>query len=182
MNNKQKKFQLPFAFAAIDIETTDISAEKGSIIQIGAVLLTNELRVLGTFDSYVKPLDKYRNPEAMKVNGIDEETLQMADVLPAVLNRFEKFAKDVQVLAAWGAYFDVPFLKKQYEKIERDWLFGYRTLDLKSIAIWQMACRGQQISSGVERFLKALDMDFKGETHDARADILNTLRILEKLR
>jgi len=182
MKNRTKKFQLPFAFGAIDLETTDIDPEVGSIIQIGAVLLTNEMKVLDVFGSFIKPLDDHRNKEAMEVNGISEETLEKADELHIVLDRFEKFAKEVQCLSSWGSYFDIPFLKEQYKKLDRTWPFGFKTLDLKSIAIWQMACRGKMIGARVDRFLEALDMEFIGETHDAKADILNTLRIMEKLK
>jgi len=173
-------FRLPYKFIAIDLETTDTDSTKGSIIQIGAVYVDKSLNVIKKYNSYVIPLDDYRNPKAMEVNKISEKTLQLeGKMIYQVLGTFEFFCGDVQQLASWGAHFDLPFLRKQYEKIGRKYPFSYRFFDLKSVAIWEMARRGKPMVSGVSRFMKANNLEFKGVAHDALADIENTISILK---
>ena len=173
-------FRLPYKLVAIDLETTDLDPEIGSIIQIGAIYVDKSLNIIKKFNKFVLPLDSYRHPKAMAVNKISEETLQKEGIIiHKTLGLFEFFCCDAQQLAAWGSNFDIPFLKKQYEKIGRKYPFSYRYFDLKSIAIWEMARRGKPMVSGIEKFLKANNLKFNGVAHDALADIENTILLLK---
>lgn len=175
--------KLPFKLICIDIECTSPDPKLGSIVQLSAIKVDKDFTInKKVFNEYIRPLDSYRNSRAMKVHKITEEQLRTAPNIWSVLEEFEKFcdiSKNV-ILASWGAYFDIPFLEKQYEKIKKPWPFQYRTLDLKSIAIWEMAKRDRPLSRGVNRYLEALDMKFEGIPHDALDDITNTIRILKK--
>ena len=178
--------KLPFKIVAFDLETTDSDFNAGEIIQIGAVVLNEDLQIQQTFSNYLKPFTKYRNPEAMAVNKITEETLSVAPSKAGVLSEFEQFAlhgtgKEHPILASWGTYFDVTFLRGEYQKLQRPYPFSYRCIDLKSIAIWELAKRGQSLSGGVSRFLEALGLTFEGNQHDGLDDIKNVVRILQKL-
>ena len=175
--------KFPYKFIAIDLETTDIDPEKGSICQIGAVYVDKELNIVKTFNEYVKPLDDHRNKKAMQVNKIEEKTLEEKGLnLHQALGAFEFFCGDARQLAAWGAHFDLPFLKKQYEKINRKYWFSYRHFDIKSAAIWEMARRGTPMVSGVARFCKANGLEFEGTAHDALSDIENSVKLLQYFR
>lgn len=135
-----------------------------------------------TFNLYIQPLDSYRNPKAIAVNKITEEQMVAGYPLLQALEQFEYYCNSSEkfILAAWGSYFDVPFLKKQYEKINRKWPFGYNSLDLKSIAIWEMSKRDKPLSGGLKKFLNSLNMEFKGTPHNALDDITNTANLLKK--
>ncbi len=89
-------FKFPYKMIAIDLETTDVDPVKGSIIQIGALALDKELNVIGEFNKFIAPLDKHRNPEAMKVNQISESTLQNASNLHQILGLFEAFTGSIR--------------------------------------------------------------------------------------
>ena len=174
--------RFPHNIICIDIESTDSDKHKGSVIQIGAVIVNMDFEIETTrreFNMYIKPLDSHRNPEAMAVNKITEETLVAAINLNDALNIFEGFCGSDKELASWGAYFDIPFMRAQYTKIDRDWPFGYRCFDLKSAAIWESAKHDKPMTSGVMRFLKSINKEFEGTPHDALSDIKNTVRILE---
>ena len=174
--------KFPHNLICIDIESTDSDKNSGSVIQIGAVVVNKDFKVektRGEFNLYIKPLDSYRNPEAMAVNKIPEECLTNAINLNDALEMFENFCGDDHRLACWGTYFDVPFLFAQYKKIGREWPFGYRCFDLKSAAIWESAKHDKPMTSGVMKFLKSINKEFKGTPHDALSDIKNTIRILE---
>lgn len=179
--------RLPYSLICIDLETTDLNSEFGSLIELGAIFLSEDLKQLDTFQSYVKPLTSFRNTNAMNVNRISEDILETAPLLPEVLEQFEQFAfckktkKDI-VLAAWGNYFDIPFLSHQYRKIYREYPFSHKSIDLKSIAIWEFAKRDIPVKGGIYSFLKYLSTDFEGVEHSALDDITNSIRILDRLR
>ncbi|MCP6727567.1 MAG: 3'-5' exonuclease [Patescibacteria group bacterium] len=174
--------KFPHNLICIDIECTDSDSHTGSVIQIGAVIVNKEFTVdktRGEFSMYIKPLDSFRNPQSMAVNKIPEEYLTNAINLNDALEMFESFCEDDHILACWGTYFDVPFLRAQYTKIGRKWPFGYRCFDLKSAAIWESAKHNKPMTSGVFKFLESIGKDFEGTPHDALSDIKNTVRILE---
>lgn len=169
-------------YIAIDLETTDSDHAKGDIIQIGAVIVNEKFEVLEEWNMYIRPTSPYRNPEAMKVNKISEDVLTTAEFPDIALNFFERFclsAGDRPMLAAWGTYFDIVFLREYYRKIGRDYLFSYRCLDLKSIAVWEEAKRGLPAEGGLNTFMERAGITFEGTPHDALADITNTVRLIQ---
>ncbi|MFA5396027.1 MAG: 3'-5' exonuclease [Methanogenium sp.] len=172
--------RLPSNIICIDLETTDSDSKTGSIIQLSAIAVNEEFEPIHarTFDMFIQPLDSYRNPKAMAVNKISEETLKTATPLQEALIMFESFCDNDNILASWGAYFDIPFLRNQYEKIYRKYPFSYRCFDLKSIAIWELGKRGIPIRGGVSKFLNALHKEFSGSQHNAIDDIRNAVEIL----
>lgn len=171
---------LPHNLICIDIETTDTNSKIGSVIQLSAIAVDKNFNFVHAreYDEYIKPLDFHRNSEAMKVNQISEELLKNGLCLHDALELFESFCEEDKILASWGAYFDIPFLKVQYDKINRKWPFSYRTFDLKTVAIWESAKRNKPMSSGVSRFLKSLNKKFVGKQHNALDDIRNSIEIL----
>lgn len=174
---------LPHHLICLDIETTDSDMFSGSIIQLSAVIVDKNFDLMHAreFNEYVYPLDSYRNPKAMAVNKISEEILRTASPLSDVLEMFESFCDTDDVLAAWGNYFDVPFLRQQYRKIHRQWPFSNRSFDLKSVAIWEMAKRNIPMTSGISKFLAVLNKSFEGIQHNALDDIKNSVRVLQIL-
>ena len=180
--------KLPFNIICLDIETTDVDMRLGSVIQIGAILLTSEFEEIDSFTTFIQPLDSYRNQSAMNVNKISEDSLIHAPTLQEALEMFETFVlqekvvnKEKIILAAWGNYFDVPFLKQQYVKIKRKWPFGYKSLDLKTLAIWEFGKRDIPMGSGLIKSVQLLNMEFEGQHHDALADIKNSINVLKKI-
>lgn len=176
--------QFPHNLVAIDIETTDSNSKTGSIIQLAAVVVNKDFELVQAreFNTFVKPLDFYRNPKAMAVNQISEENLVNAPLLSEVLVMFESFCDKDNILSSWGAYFDIPFLKTQYDKIYRKFPFSHRSFDLKSVAIWELAKREVPVTSGVSRFLEMIGKEFKGQQHNALDDIKNSVEILKHLK
>lgn len=176
--------QFPHNLIAIDIETTDTDSKLGSVIQLSAVVVDKNFEFIKAreFDVHIKPLDSYRNPKAMEVNKISEDTMNNAFLLSEALEAFESFCDEDNILASWGAYFDIPFLKAQYDKIHREWPFSYRTFDLKTVAIWEFAKRDMPLTSGINRFLIHLNKKFEGTPHNAIDDIRNSVKLLRYLK
>ena len=182
--------EFPHKIIAIDIETNGTNSKTGSIIQMGAVLIDEEFEIKGEYNAYIKPIDEYWNEEARNVHKIEKEWLLENGKDPLdFLKEFEEFAKtwDCRViLASWGNYFDATFVKDYYMRLTKKYPFSYRSIDLKSIALWELAKRGIPMNyergHGVESFLSQLGMKFEGTPHNALDDIKNTIKIMQKLR
>ncbi len=175
---------LPYTLVCLDLETTDLDPTIGSVIQIAAIAVDQNFEPIQgrEFNLFVKPLDSYRNPKAMSVNKITEDTLLTGFSLNDTLELFESFCETEYVLASWGTYFDIPFLKEQYKKIGRKWPHGHKTFDLKTVAIWEMAKRNISEQGGVQKMLETLHLQFKGIQHDALDDIKNSVEVLKNLK
>lgn len=174
--------KLKHKLICLDLETTDLDSNLGSIIQIGAVIVNQEFKLEknNEFDIYIKPLTKHRNFEAMKVNNISEDTLQSAIELNDALELFENFCRKNKYLAAWGNYFDIPFLQKQYKKINRSWPFSHVSIDLKSIATWELA-KQNITTTGLEKTASKMNLTFETNAHHALSDIKMSVNILIQL-
>jgi len=172
---------LPKNIVCIDIETTDVNSNLGSIIQLSGIVVDKEFKPMFAreFDSYVFPLNNHRNRQAMNVNNINEEDLLHAPSLEEVLIMFESFCGEDKLLASWGAYFDISFLKKQYEKIERKWPFGFKSFDLKTIGIWESSKKDLGlIKGGLNEYLEMNGSVFEGTKHNSLDDIKNTVKLI----
>jgi DNA polymerase III alpha subunit (gram-positive type) len=172
---------LPSKIICFDTETTDVDKHLGSIIQLSAILLDKNFEIVKgeEFNEYIKPIDNHRNTEAMNINKISEETLANAMSLNEVLELFENFCGKGITLSCWPANFDIPFLKCQYEKIGRKWIFGHRFIDLKTIAIWESAKRNNPVKGGIIKHLLSQNKKFEGTQHDALSDIKNAVSIIK---
>ncbi len=173
--------KMPFNLITIDIETTGSNSSLSSIIQLSAIMLDKEFNIVQNkeFNLYVQPLDSYRDVNAMLINKIPEEILRTAYNLNDTLELFENFCGKNKILSSWGNYFDINFLRKQYDKIGRQWPFSYKSIDLKSIAIFEMSKKEIQVKGGLQNFLNILNIKFIGKPHNALDDIKNSVYILQ---
>lgn len=176
--------KLPEKIIAIDIETTDSDYRAGDIVQIGAVIVNEDLSLGQEFNAYIHPLSTHRSKRAMEVNHISEEILDKAEFPSVVFKKFAEYAHQIgerPMLASWGTYFDVVYMRESHRKLGIEFPFSYRCLDLKTIAIWEMAKNGNTMKGGVHKFLEALGLSFEGTPHDGLDDIKNTMKIIQKL-
>ena len=166
---------------AIDLELTGGTHTLNSICQIGVILLDKRFNMTKTFESLVRPLDDYREPESMAIHGIPESELQKAPPLGDVLAQVEGLMPNPHSYtpSAWGM--DIPYLRKQYDRIGRVWPFPNRIFELKSAASWELAKRDAGSFRGIEDILKQLGLSFEGKPHSALSDIFNSIRILKFL-
>lgn len=176
--------RLPHKLVAIDIETTGLFPEAGAdIVQIGAVIVNEDLSMGNTFKSYVKPKSEYRDAKAMQINGISEATLAEAPELEEAMDKLWRFAINGTCttqpsLAAWGPTFDFSFIMAVCHKYGIEARYNFRPIDLKTIAWWEFAHMGTT-SNGVAGYLKKVGLEFEGEKHDALSDIVNTVRLIQ---
>ncbi|MCK5641201.1 MAG: 3'-5' exonuclease [Gammaproteobacteria bacterium] len=127
-----------------DVETSGLNEDENGVLGIGAIRLPGG----ETFYHEPRLIDELKaHPKALEVNGFTEEEVRsnsriaMADTLKA----FTKWGKkaDDMILAGWNTTFDYRFLSAEYERCGLKWPFGYRIVDIQSIAYTVMRIRDQ---------------------------------------
>ena len=124
------------AFVAFDLETTGLSSEKDTIIEIGAVLFADG-KEQKRFQTFVQPQRKL-SPEIVKLTGITDEMLVGAPLIDEVLPQFLEFVGD-HVVVAHNAKFDTGFIKAACSKLGLKYTFtAVDTLSLSQQLMPQM--------------------------------------------
>lgn len=174
----------------IDLECTASDRKKGSICEIGAVLLDkNTLEIKSEFCSLVKPYKEYFEEEAMRTHGIKKEELYKAPCLENVLDMFQLWiVRDCKkknergvFLLAFGAYFDIKYLNEAYEYLGRDWPFDFKDWDIKGILRWEYGLIDEPYKGGLEKMSKVLEIPFEGKAHRALDDARQGALILKEI-
>jgi len=100
-------------FVAFDLETTGLSAENDTIIEIGAVLFSGG-KEQKRFQTFVDPQRKL-TPEIVSLTGITDDMLAGAPLIDEVLPQFLAFVGD-RVVVAHNAKFDTGFIRAACRK------------------------------------------------------------------
>ena len=101
-------------FVAFDLETTGLSAQNDTIIEIGAVIMKNG-EVLDRFESFVDPNCRL-HPRIVDLTGITDEMLRGAPQIEEALPKFLAFCGD-RPLIAHNADFDIGFVTAACERL-----------------------------------------------------------------
>lgn len=163
------------AYTVFDTETTGLEPSAGDeIVSIGAVRIVNG-RVLRSevFERLVNP----RRPlsrEAVKIHGIEAETLAGEPPIEAVLPQFRRFCEDT-VLVAHNAAFDMRFLelKEQASGVRFD-------LPVLDTLLLSAAAHPAQADHRLEAIAERLGVAIIGR-HTALGDALVTAEVFLKL-
>ncbi len=158
-----------------DVETSGLDEKTHGVLGLGAIMLPGG----DTFYHEPRLIDELEaHPEALEVNGFTEEEVRsesriaMGDTIKA----FVKWAKDADdmILAGWNTNFDYRFLSAEFERTNTKWPFGYRIVDIQSIAYMVMRVRDQWTpmhngysTVGLNYTLKWLKMPPESEPHNA---------------
>ncbi len=104
-----------FEYIVIDIETTGLDLRHSSIIEVGAILISNN-KIKDTFSSFIRCEGKI--PEPIKyITGITDEMIKSAPNLPEVIARLKDFIDKRPVVAHNGFSFDFPMLESRGLKL-----------------------------------------------------------------
>ncbi len=189
-------FKLHNPIVVIDLEATAGQDESGRqtnncIIDLGAVYLDEALEVRDTFESLVKPVEPV-TPFITKLTGI---TPEMVDEKPGFAEVGARFSSWVQSLAgnlkkvrlaAWGNYFDIPLLRKNYYDAGLDFPFAGTALDVKTLAFLWLSQSGRRTDKiGLEFFADHFglgEVTWHRALADARVTALTLVRIWRDLQ
>ena len=101
-------------FVAFDLETTGLSSQTDTIIEIGAVLMKNGAEI-DRFQTFVAPGRKL-DPKIIELTGITDAMLVGAPTIDEVLPKFLEFVGD-RVLVAHNSDFDTGFIRAACTKL-----------------------------------------------------------------
>ena len=175
----------------IDVEATcsmdgSITFETSEIIEIGAVLVSDDGYMLGTFSSFVKPtLNPKLTRFCKKLTSIEQRDIDRADTLDIVLTDMcflikSQFGDDEFEYCSWSD-FDKVIMSRQLNEINSRRKKKI-ALDLTSNFRDLQADFGRKYKTGKKRVglknaLNHLGMEFIGCQHRAIDDAMNTARV-----
>jgi len=174
-------FKLHNPLVVIDLEATAGQDGQGRqtnncIIDLGAVYLDEKLEVKGTFQSLVKPSEPI-TAFITKLTGITGAMVEgeppFNEVGPTFSRWVEGLAGTLKKvrLAAWGNYFDIPLLRKNYNDAGLDFPFPGTALDVKTLAFLWLSQSGRRTDKiGLEFFAEHFGLKVDGSWHRALTD------------
>lgn len=159
-----------------DLETTGLSPSKDRIIQISCLKHFE--------DGSNKVVTKLINPgipiteEAIQVHGITNEMLKNEPPFSAYAASMFEFFQGCDVGGYNMILFDIPFLREEFLRCGFDWhplRDGARMVD-----VYKLICLA--MPRKLEDVFNMFFPDQELQAHDAEADVIATLQILEQLR
>lgn len=184
-------FRLHNPLVVLDLEAT---AEKEGriqkndyIIDIGAVLLDTDLQITHRFEALVKPGTPV-NSFITKLTGITNEMLADRPSWGEVGPDFSRWVKEAcgnpkkARLAAWGNYFDIPLLRRNYEEADLEFPFAGTALDVKTLAFLWLSLSGRRTDKlNLQIMADLMGIKPEGTYHRAITDALVTARVLQRV-
>lgn len=187
-------FNLNTDLLIIDLEATAGVDENGNqtnnfIIDLGAVLLNRKLETVSTFESLVKPEETITD-FITKLTHIDNSMVENKELFPDVSMRFHNWLienldgrsiKKVR-LCAWGTYFDIPLLRKIYNRYKIQYPFSGTAFDIKTMALMWHSLSGRKTDKlQVSTVAREMGIKEDGNYHRAITDAVVEAKILQRV-
>ncbi|MDQ0899100.1 3'-5' exonuclease [Paenibacillus sp. V4I7] len=135
-------------------------------IEIGAVKLNEQLEIVDTFQSFIRPKFPL-NRFALQFCGITEETLLKSKPFEVVIEKFKKFCGSDFKLIAWGGSdFFTLLVDCKVNRIKNEWVTTH-LLDMTRF-----------FEGGLQQALEDHGLHFIGQSHSALDDALNAVHLL----
>ena len=177
-------------YICLDLEMCELTSKQrksvkgmaGEVIQIGAVMLDENLKYLSEFSSFVKPVYGQISEEISNLTGITDETVQNADTFTTAFYKFFCWAGNDDITTfCWSdsdykQLWDEIYIKAKGHDEYRDFLRTF--VDLQAIFDRKL---GAEQSVSLDKALKFCNLKFKGQRHSALFDSFNTARVLYKM-
>ena len=130
-------------YAIVDVETTGLNPNYHEMIDIGIIIINQNLEIKGQYFSKVLPSFPERiDPMAQNINGFDLQRWTQEEAISEeeLINQMNIFLNNYigkPIFIAFNSWFDSDFLRNllnEYDYKFNDW-FDYRVLDIPSIAL-----------------------------------------------
>jgi DNA polymerase III epsilon subunit-like protein len=161
------------------------TVERSSIIEIGAVRLDRRsLEVVDSFSELVRPEDYPITPFITRLTGITPEMVADRETFGEVGGRFLEWygPRNKAIIAAWGAYYDIPLLRKECERYRlpfRQHIVG-GAFDLRAIGMAWLASEDRRTSGAtLESVLAKMGVTDRLASHRARDDARAAAAVLQ---
>lgn len=151
----------------------------GEIMQIGAVRLSANGEIDGTFSLCVKPhFYKRLNKRVRELTGITKEELMAADTFPAVFAQFDMFCGENPTLLTWG-FDDVPILRQNLIAWDIGTEICETSYNLQTI--FNKQTDGEKNQRSLAFALEYFGIVPELEAHDALHDAYHTALVAKRL-
>ncbi|WP_341278126.1 ATP-dependent DNA helicase DinG [Paenibacillus sp. FSL H8-0537] len=165
-------------YAVLDLETTGHSASD-DILQVGLVLLDDDLEVIHTYNSFVKPTIAIP-PFITQLTGIDEAMVADAPELSDVLMDMIPLLDDA-VLVAHNVNFDAGFLNQALDRSGYHTFAGRRLDTIELLRILFPSITSYQLGAVSEQFGITHEHHHRADS-DAMATAVIFAKSVQKLR
>ena len=154
---------------------------KNEVIQIGAVLLDDDLEVCDHFMTYVKPEYGVIDDVIENLTGITNEQVCDAPYFESALCDFLDWLPEDTVLVSWSANDELQMRKEcgakkvffpEMTSLLRSWIDCQRTFD---------DIMGTTLCYGLSDALNVSSLDYDRNIHDALVDAKNTALLFAKI-
>lgn len=135
-------------FVFIDLETTGLSPYYERVIEVGMLRVSNG-RVVDTINTLIDPGQQIKY-YITKITGIKNADLQGQPQFEDVVQKMEKFMEG-SVVIAHNARFDYSFLKAEFERLEKSFLYPMGCSMLLSRRLYPQF-RKHNLDSLIDRF------------------------------
>lgn len=164
-------------FAVFDVETTGLSAAQGDrVVELAAVVLDEQFRVIRVFDSLIRP--QRRIPSVVtQVHGISDAHVQQAPTFAELLPELMACLTGVTHLVAHNATFDLGFLKAELAHCRLALPASFQKICTMQMARKKAVAPSARLSS----VAAALRIPTVPNTHRAIVDASITARVLSLL-
>ena len=160
----------------------EMNQPSGKIVQIGAVIgdtlsgaITNRLRI------YINPGESI-DPFITDLCGIsqdqiNQEGIPLSDGYRLLKDFHQKHSTFINPVT-WGGGDSQEIYDQLDEDSRKDWCFGRRWIDAKTMAVTRMIAREDRVySGGLATTMKKYGLTFQGRKHDAQDDAENTFKM-----
>ncbi|AEO93427.1 gp167 [Bacillus phage G] len=157
----------------------DLEANNDEIIEIGAIKLDKNLKTIGKFRTFVKPLNQIRLSSFIRdLTKIKQVDIDNAKTFDKVYDKFLNWVGNDSIIITWSNT-DKYFLNKEFNryKITNKDIFK-RFLNIQR-RVSQILLSNDEV--GLKRVLKKLKIEPRGQFHRALDDAINTSRVMVKL-
>jgi DNA polymerase III epsilon subunit-like protein len=187
LNNEIVVFDLE-ATASVDTSEHGPPIQMNNyIIEIGATFLDRELTLVDTFSHLVRP----EEPISSFITELTRITPEMCETQPLwkdVAPEFEawvaKWRTNIKTvrLCAWGNYFDVPLLRRSYQRYGLPFPFSGTCFDAKTIAMMWCSLSGRRTDKlSVKSVAKDMGIAPEGDYHRALTDAVTEAKIIQRV-
>ena len=130
-------------YAIVDVETTGLNPNYHEMIDIGIIIINQNLEIKGQYFSKVLPSFPERiDPMAQNINGFDLQRWTQEEAISEeeLINQMNIFLNNYigkPIFIAFNSWFDSGFVRNllnEHDYKFNDW-FDYRILDIPSIAL-----------------------------------------------
>ena len=152
---------------------------RGEVIQIGAVKLDAEMKIVGSYSVIVRPrYFRKINRHVERLTGITQDMIDLGLPLPEASERFRRWCGEDYAFLTWGPD-DIPMLEDNFraQGVDGGWL--HRVYDLQKI--YNRQTDGSRKQRSLEFVMEQFGIPQNLPAHDALNDAYFTALVAQKL-